>query len=241
MARAVAVIQPCVPQRPPRERVELRARGAFGKTRQRELDVPLEHAREAVAHLGRGLAHRHRARHIGRAVHELRAGIDQEQLSRLDAAVGLARHAVMHDGAVRPRARDGIEADILQRAGGGAERFQFLHRVDLGQRALRRFAREPGEKPRQRLAVADMGAARAGQLRLVLARFGQLAGIGGADDFRAGLLQPLEDRGRRPGRDRQQRSCPSARPAPVRNRRARAHALRCRDAPAIRASSSSHP
>ena len=49
----------------------------------------------------------------------------------------------------------------LKTAGGAAKAFQRLGRCDFGQLAARRLAREPGEKARQRRAVADMGLARA--------------------------------------------------------------------------------
>ena len=59
------------------------------------------------------------------------------------------------------------------------------------------LAREPGEEPAQRRAVAMVGGADAGELDRVLARLGQLAGIGGAAQRGAGGAEPLEDPGRR--------------------------------------------
>jgi hypothetical protein len=51
-----------------RKRVELRAGRPVGKDRARDRDVALEHAGEALAHLGGRLADRDRARDVGGAV-----------------------------------------------------------------------------------------------------------------------------------------------------------------------------
>ena len=61
------------------------------------------------------LADRHGAGDVGGAVLILSAGIEQEQLAVLELAVGGARNAVMHDGAIRTGAGDGVEGDIAQR------------------------------------------------------------------------------------------------------------------------------
>ena len=60
----------------------------------------------------------------------------------------------MHDGAVRPGSGDGGKRNVLQRAGVAAECFQRLDRIDLGQRAGRGFAIDPGKEARQRHRVA---------------------------------------------------------------------------------------
>ena len=86
-----------------------------------------------------------------------------------NAPVAQARHAVMHDGAVRAGAGDGRERDVF-RAGLTAERLERGDRVDLGQVPLRRFAIEPGEEFRHRGAVAALRAARAGDLDRILHR-----------------------------------------------------------------------
>ena len=62
----------------------------------------------------------------------------------------------MHDGAFRSGAGNGREGDVLQRAGLAAERLQRFDGVDLGQRARRGFAVDPGEEPRQRHRIAPM-------------------------------------------------------------------------------------
>src|SRR5262245_52120617 len=116
--------------------------------------MALEHAGEALAHLRRRLADRDSAGDVGGAVLILRAGIDQDQLARLDRPIGLAGDAIVHDGAVRPGARDGWEGHILERAALAPESLQGLDRIDLGELAARRFAFEPGEEARHRSAVA---------------------------------------------------------------------------------------
>src|SRR5215472_16108412 len=98
----------------------------------------------------------------------------------------------MDNGAVRTSARDGIEADILERTRRPAEFFELFHRVDLGERALWRLARKPGQEARERLAVADMRLPRARELHLVLAGFGQLTRIGRTYDAGARLFQSVE-------------------------------------------------
>ena len=92
----------------------------------------------------------------------------------------------MHDGAVRPGAGDGRERDVLQRAGVAAEGFQRLDGVDLGQRARRRFAVDPGEEPRQRHRVAPMRGPGALDLGGVLDRLEQADGIAAAHRLAAG-------------------------------------------------------
>ena len=55
MARAVVEVDPGFPQVLARERIELRASGAFGKHRACDRDMALENAGVAVAHLRRRL------------------------------------------------------------------------------------------------------------------------------------------------------------------------------------------
>ena len=112
MAGAVVEIDAGLPERLPRERIELRAGGAVGEHRGRDRDMALEHAGEAVAHLGGRLADDDGAGDVGGAVLILAAGIDQEQIAGRDRAVGLAGDAIMHDRAVRAGARDGRERHV---------------------------------------------------------------------------------------------------------------------------------
>ena len=60
----------------------------------------------------------------------------------------------MHDRAVRARAADRVEADVVQRVGGAAEAFERADHVDFGQRALRggrrRASRGIRPSPRRR-------------------------------------------------------------------------------------------
>src|ERR1051325_2161660 len=115
MARAVRIIEPDLPQILARERVELRPARTLRKDGAGERDMALEDAGEALAHLGRRLADRDGARHVGRAVLILAARIDEEERAQLQLAIGLLAHPVMDDRAVRARARNSVEGQILER------------------------------------------------------------------------------------------------------------------------------
>src|SRR6516165_4641856 len=78
-----------------------------------------------------------------------------------------------------------VAAECLEPAAGG----------DLGKPTPRRLAREPGQKTRQRRAVAPMRRPRAVELDRVLARLGERAGIGGAMDFRSRCLELVDHPG----------------------------------------------
>src|SRR5579863_6114896 len=105
-----------------------------------------QHAGEAVAHLGCGLADRDSAGDIGGAISILRAGIDQQQIAWRDAAIALAADAIMHDRAIWSGAGNRRKRNILQRAGVAAEGFQRFDRVDFGELAAWRLAVDPSEK-----------------------------------------------------------------------------------------------
>src|SRR5262249_38486881 len=85
---AVIIVEPLLPQRAARKGVELCPSGSFGETRQGQRDMALQHAGETVAHLLSRLADRHRARHIGRAVNIVRAGIEQVEGAWFEAFLG---------------------------------------------------------------------------------------------------------------------------------------------------------
>ncbi len=147
VAGAVVEVEPGLPQRHARQRIELGAAGAFRKHRDGDGDMALQHAGEAVAHLVARRADGDGAGDVGGAVLVLRAGIDQEQFVHAERAVGGAGHAVVHDGAVRTRAGNGRERDVLEQAAVAAEAFQRLDGADLGELARRRLGVEPGQKP----------------------------------------------------------------------------------------------
>src|SRR5580700_2409539 len=133
MAGAVIEVEARAPQKLPRKRIELRAAGAVREYRTRDGNVALEHEREALAKVIGSRAHDHGAGDVGGAVLVLAAGIDQKQLTRRDAAVALAGHAIVHDGSVGAGARDGGERNVFQLSGIAAETLQRLDRVDFGQ------------------------------------------------------------------------------------------------------------
>ena len=161
VAGAVIEIEPGAPEILPRQRIELRAGRAVRKHRARDGDMALEHQREIPPHLGGRHAHRDRARDVGGAVLVLAAGIEQIKLVRRNAAIGFARHAVMHDGAVGAGAGNGRERNVLEHSGLAAKALHRFDRGDLGQFAARRLAVEPGEEARHRRAVAQLRRPRA--------------------------------------------------------------------------------
>jgi hypothetical protein len=155
----------------------------------------------AAQHLGEGgllglahLAHGERAGDVGGPVLVLRAAVDQEQLAGQDGGVRLLRHAVMDDGAMGTRARDGVEADVPERPGLGAEAFQRAHHVDLGQAAPGRGFVEPAQEPGEGRAVAQMRLGRGGDLGGMLARLAQEAGIGAGRHLRRARPERVDQR-----------------------------------------------
>src|SRR5580704_4264112 len=127
MARAVVEIEARPPQRSPRERIYLRARGTLGKNRERNGDMALEDTGEAVAHQSGWLAHRESAGDIGRAVLILAARIDQKY-PFADLHVGLDGHTIMRNGGIGARGGDGRKRNVLQLARVAAEGFERLRR-----------------------------------------------------------------------------------------------------------------
>ena len=122
-----------LPQMLARERIELRAGNALGEHRACNRDMAFQDERETLAHFVGRLADGDGACDVGGAVFVLPAGVDQKQLAGRNLAVGRARDAVVHDGAVRARAGNGRKRYVLQQAGLAAEGFQRLDGVDLGQ------------------------------------------------------------------------------------------------------------
>src|SRR5438045_3103912 len=150
-----------------------------------------------VTHLIARLADRDRAGDVSRAVEILRAGIEQIEIAGFEATLGLRHRAVMHDRTVWPGAGDGREAQIAEMIAGTAKLFQSIAGGDLGELPLWRLARQPSQKTGHRRAIATMGGSGALELDRILAGFRQQAGIGGAVDPAAGVLQPVEDPRRR--------------------------------------------
>src|SRR5262249_47786179 len=166
------------PQELPRKGVELGAGRAFGKDRARNRDMALEHAGEAVAHLGSRLADRDGAGNVGGAVLVLAAGVDQQQLTRRNDAIALGRDAIMDDRAVGTGASDGWKGNVLEQPGVAAKAFERRDGLDLGELAAWSLAIEPREEARDGGAIAQVRRARAGNLDLVLPRLHQRDGAG---------------------------------------------------------------
>ena len=169
-----------------------------GKIARGDGDVALEHAGEAVAQLGARPADADRAGDVGGAVLVLAAAVDEEQPAA-DRQVRRLADPVMGDRRVRAGGGDGGKGHVLQRAGVAAERLQRRGRVDLGQPAVRRLGVEPGEKARQRRAVANMRGARSGEFDRVLDRLHPRDRVGLDDRLAARRLERL-DQPRRRGR-----------------------------------------
>src|SRR3546814_18505662 len=98
-------------------------------------------------------------------------------LALAERAVARCAHPVVHDGAVGPRAGDGVEGEIAQLAGLLAEGRETLGGLDLGERilaaALRSGLVEPMQEAAEGGAVAAVGAAHAIKFGGVLAGLGQ--------------------------------------------------------------------
>ena len=109
---AVIVIEPDLPQRAPRERIEMRTADALAETPAwRSRYGPSSRASRARASRRRlGRAGPDRAGDIGRAVGILRAGVDQIDLVRPDRPVALLGDAVVDDRTVLAGAGDRREA-----------------------------------------------------------------------------------------------------------------------------------
>ncbi len=195
VAGAVIVVEPGLPQRPPREPVELRTGRAFRKTRGRQRDMALQYAGEVLAHLGGWRADRDGAGDVGGAVEVLRPGIEKIERPGLQELFGLGAGAVMHDRAVRAGAGDRREAEVTEVFALLAEGFEPVAGGDLLEPTSGRLARQPGEEARHRGAVAAMRLAGAVELDRVLACLGQHARVGGAVDLRARLAKPVEHPG----------------------------------------------
>ncbi len=157
MPGAVIEIEPGRPQRPAREGVEVLAARPLGEPRRGDGDVALEHESVMAAHLGRGRADGDGARDVGGAVGILAAGIDEIERVAGEAERGRAHRPVMHDGAVRPHAGDGVEADVLELARLAAQLLE-LHRrgnlVDAARRHRCRRANSRSGRARRRRADA---------------------------------------------------------------------------------------
>mmetsp|Transcript_32340 Transcript_32340/g.78524 ORF Transcript_32340/g.78524 Transcript_32340/m.78524 type:complete len:284 (-) Transcript_32340:1139-1990(-) len=173
--RAVEVVEPRLPQREARERIERRAGGVLREDGGVERDVPLEDPREALDLPARRRAEVEGARDVGRAALVLPAGVEQHELRAVEArgARGVQR-VVVDDRAVGPDAGDGGEGEVeearLRRAELGEARGEL--RLRDGAALDGDGLLEPREEVRERGAVDEMRLQHARQLRLVLTRLG---------------------------------------------------------------------
>ena len=108
---------------------------------------------------------------------------------------GFRHRPIVNNRAVRPGARNGRETQIAKILALATKGLEPIAGANLGQAAFRRFAREPGEKPAQRRAVAAVGGPGAVDLDGVFACFWQNAWVGGAVNFGAGFAKPVKNPG----------------------------------------------
>ena len=198
MARAMVVVHPGIPERPPRDGVEMRPGHALGEVQRGQGDMAAQHPRIALPQLRRGLARPgpEGARHIRGAVRELRPAVDQVALVPPDRPVRLRRHPVMHDRPVRPGTGDGGKGFRPEQRQCPTEFQQLPGRRDLGLPAPRRLPGEPVEETRQRQGVPRMRRPDAGLLHRVLARPRQAHRILPRHHDRPGLAQAHGEPGR---------------------------------------------
>ena len=93
----------------------------------------LQHAGEAGALVLRGLPKVHGARDVGGAAVVLPAAVQQQQRAGVHAAAGARLGAVVDDGAVWPRTRNGREARLDKPLLRRAARREVLVHLNLGQ------------------------------------------------------------------------------------------------------------
>ena len=194
---AVAIIEPRIPKRATCEAIDVDAAGAGREPRRRDGDMALEHKRVVPPHLFGGRPDRDGSRHIRGAVAILAARVDQVQRSRLQRLVRLRCRPVVHDGAVRARAGNRVEAQIFEQARIPPEGFEAVRCGDLGEIAGWRIPRQARRRtgttpPRRGLRVAC-----ALQLHRILAGLEQDAWIGGLDQSCAARFQRVGDMKRR--------------------------------------------
>ncbi len=187
---AMVEVEPRLPERPAREGIQVHAREALGKAQPGNGDHALEDARETGAFLRPRLAHGKRAGDVRRSVEILPAAVQHDQVAVLKLPVAVVAHAVMGQGAVRPRPADRVERNVAQRVGVAAETLKLGDDVDLGQAALVGRV-EPGQQAAHGGCVAQMRLAGAGDLGRVLAGLGQDARILTARDLGPRLGQGL--------------------------------------------------
>ena len=187
---AVVVVQAGAPKRKASEGVQLRAACALGKTCLGEGDVSAQDESIVAALLGRRRADGDGAGDIGGAVQVMPAGIHEKQFAVGEAAVGLLARPIMHDGAVRSGAGDGVETDVLEMSRVLPERFQAADGGEFVRQVVGLYGVvEPSEKAAEGGAVSQMRGAGAGLLGRVFARFGELAWVGRVDGLGAGGFQ----------------------------------------------------
>src|ERR1044072_7884631 len=94
MPSAVIEVEPCFPQRPPREWIEVLPARALGETGGGEGDRPLEYKPIVPPHLRRRRADSDGAGHVGRAIAILCARIDEIERALLQIGRASCRERV---------------------------------------------------------------------------------------------------------------------------------------------------
>ena len=127
-AGPVVEIQPDLPKRRTRQRVELHAVCAGRKMRHGQRNMAAQDACKSInrAAWGRAALYQNSARDIGCPLLILAATINQIKVTGLNAAIGFFGDAIMHNRAIRASAGDGVKAQIQQLARCGATGFGVL-------------------------------------------------------------------------------------------------------------------
>ncbi|SAH88497.1 Uncharacterised protein [Enterobacter asburiae] len=188
VSRTVIVIQPHLPQRATRKRIQLMPLSPGRELQGNERQKASQHGGVVQALLRIDFPPRQRTRGIGGAVNILAAGIVQVKMVMADRLIaGLARVIVAHRRIAR-RGGDGCKT-LLDEPGLLLTKRKLLRlRVQLGERlscrlAPRHFTAQPGEEVDPRGPVLVMALAIACQLDRIFSRFHQGDGVSPPDNF----------------------------------------------------------
>ena len=171
--RAVQVVHAALPNGHTGQHVQLGAARAFGEHGLCQGDVPLQNQGIIFFLFLRQRAEGNGAGDVRGAVQILGARIEQKEAFGFQRDVCFRRSLIVHDGAVRAIACDGIETLAHVERLFGAEGVQFLVYADFRLPALGHGFFQPFQEFGQSHPVALHGASQAGHLHLVAHGFQQ--------------------------------------------------------------------
>ena len=199
--RAAAIVDAHIPDRAAREDIQTDARHALQKLGVRQIQHAAQNGGEMLLLFVRHRAEREGAGNIRRALQILAAGVDEQQVARLELRVALRRGAVMHHRGVGAIGADRVEArgdEVLLFL---AERQQLVADADFRHRDFADVLLEPVHQPRNRHAVLHVRPAQVIQLHVVLDGLHHRGRVLRADDF--SFFQRVHQRGGQLARVRQ--------------------------------------